>query len=287
MNRHLFGGFLITLAMALFSMIGPFIRYTGLPPLTIIFYSALFTSIILLVYLLSTGKAGELFIGKRFFWLLMSSLCLLGNTYTYFTAYKITTLANAVLTHYTAPIFTALLAPVFLRERLGKTTVISLITASIGLYLIAANGLALSSEHLKGILYGSFSGFFYGVLILVSKNLVRLFSPFVILFFQCLVTVIILFPLIRFSQYAITLPQAGFLLMYALFIGILAVTLYLKGLRHVQAQHAGILAYSEPVIVVLIGTFFFGEAITLRLFFGGVMIIYSGYLILRAEAKRK
>lgn len=287
MNRHLFGGFLITLAMVLFSLIGPFIRFTDLPPLAIIFYSTLFTSTILFVYLLSTGKAAELLIGKRFFWLLISSLCLLGNTYTYFTAYKITTLANAVLTHYTAPIFTALFAPVFLKEHLEKTTVTSLATASVGLFLIASNDLALSRHHLTGILYGSFSGFFYGMLILVSKKLVCFFSPFVILFYQCTVTAILLFPLMVTPQYAISHQQAGLLLIYALLISILAVTLYLKGLRHVQAQHAGILAYSEPVIVVLIGIFFFKEALTLRLFTGGLLILFSGYLILRAEAKRK
>jgi drug/metabolite transporter (DMT)-like permease len=76
------------------------------------------------------------------------------------------------------------------------------------------------------------------------------------------------------------------LLVYALVISILGVTLYLKGLRHVEAQHAGILAYSEPFIVVLIGMLFYKEELTLKLLIGGIMIIYSGYLILKAEANR-
>jgi len=212
MNKHLFGGFLITLSMAIFSMIGPFIRYVNLQPIVIIFYSTLFTSILLFSYFLFYKKLKKLFVGKQIWWLVISALCILGNTYTYFTAYKITTLANSVLTHYTAPIFTAMLAPIFLKEKLEKTTVISLIIASIGLFLIASNYLAINSQHIKGIIYGSLSGFFYGVLILISKKLVRSLDPVVILFYQCTVTACILFPLTSQPSFSITIHQAGMLL---------------------------------------------------------------------------
>jgi len=286
MNKHLFGGFLITLSMAIFSMIGPFIRYTGLPPLVIIFYPALFTSIILFFYFLSTKRFKELLVGKYVLWLLVSSLCILGNTYTFFTAYTITTMANSVLTHYTAPIFAALLAPVFLKEKLEKVTLISLVLASIGLFLIASNGLAINSQHMTGIIYGACSGFFYGVLILVSKKLINYLKPAVILFYQSTVTVIIFAPFISQPAFAIEINQAFMFLAYSLTVSILGVTLYLKGLRHVAAQHAGILAYSEPVIVVIIGILFYRELPSLKLLIGGLMIIYSGYLILNAEAKR-
>jgi len=284
MNKHLFGGFLITLSMAIFSMIGPFIRYINLQPIVIIFYSTLFTSTILFSYFLYSKKLKDLFVGKHILLLIVSSFCILGNTYTYFTAYKITTLANSVLTHYTAPIFTAMLAPIFLKEKLEKTTVISLVIASIGLFLIASNGLAINSQHLTGIIYGSLSGFFYGILILISKKLVSSLDPLIILFYQCALTVCVLSPFISQAYFSINIHQVGMLLVYALVISILGVSLYLKGIRHVEAQHAGILAYSEAVIVVLIGMLFYKEEFTLKLLIGGTMIIYSGYLILRAEA---
>ncbi len=75
-------------------------------------------------------------------------------------------------------------------------------------------------------------------------------------------------------------------LVYSLIISILGVSLYLKDLRQVEAQHAGILAYSEPVIVIMIGILFYSELPTMKLLIGGLMIIFSGYLILSAEAKR-
>ena len=197
MNKHLFGGFLITLSMAIFSMIGPFIRYVDLQPIVIILLlHALSPQSILFSYFLCSKKLKKLFVGRHLLWLIVSALCILGNTYTYFTAYKITTLANSVLTHYTAPIFAAMLAPIFLKEELEKTTVISLVFASIGLFLIASNGLAINSQHMTGIIYGSLSGFFYGILILISKKLVSYLDPLVILFYQCATTVFVLFPFI-------------------------------------------------------------------------------------------
>ena len=179
-----------------------------------------------------------------------------------------------------------MLAPICLKEKLEKTTVISLAFASIGLFFIASNDLAINSQHITGIIYGSLSGFFYGILILISKKLVSYLDPLVILFYQCTTTVFVLSPFISQPIFSININQAGMLLFYALVISILGVTLYLKGLRHVEAQHAGILAYSEPVIVVLIGILFYKEELTLKLLIGGTMIIYSGYLILKAEANR-
>ncbi len=195
-------------------------------------------------------------------------------------------MANSVLTHYTAPIFAALLAPVFLKEKLEKVTLISLVTAIIGLFLIASNGLAINSQHMAGIIYGTCSGFFYGMLILISKKLVHFLKPAVILLYQSTFTVIFIAPFISQSAFTIEINQVFMFLVYSLTVNILGVTLYLKGLRHVAAQHAGILAYSEPVIVVIIGILFFRELPSIKLLIGGLMIIYSGYLILKAEAKR-
>ncbi|TAL22864.1 MAG: EamA/RhaT family transporter, partial [Nitrospirae bacterium] len=39
------------------------------------------------------------------------------NTFTYYYAFKYTSIANAVLTHYTAPVIVAFLAPLFLKEK--------------------------------------------------------------------------------------------------------------------------------------------------------------------------
>lgn len=286
MNKHLFGGLLITLSMVVFSMVGPFVRYLKLPPPLIIFYSSLFSVLLILLWFGVTGRLRSLIIREKYGWLLLSALLILGNTYTYYVAYTLTTMANAVLTHYTAPIFAAFFAPALLGEKLKRITVIALIISMTGLVLIASNDIAISSQHLSGIGYGVLSGLFYGLSILASKKLVHSFSPYVILFCQCAITTVVVAPVLGRYSFSITAQTLIPLLLYTLMICLFGLFLYLKGLRHVEAQHAGILAYSEPVIVVLIGYLFYSEVPTMPVLAGGVLIVYSGYLILRAQSRR-
>jgi drug/metabolite transporter (DMT)-like permease len=287
MNKHVFGGLLITLSMIIFSLLGPFVRYVKLPPLVIIFHTSFFSFVLLLFYFIWTNKQKSLIIRNDVLWMIMSALFLLGNVYTYYKAYTATTMANTVLTHYTAPIFAALLAPALLREKLERITIISLVISMTGLFLIASNGLAISTPHFEGIAYGVLSGFFYGVAILISKKLTNRFHPFVILFYQCAIISIVIAPFLKTFQYTITPEYLLLLILYSVIINLLACFLYLKGLSYVEAQHAGILAYSEPVLVVLIGILFYNEIPTARILLGGLLIAYSGYLILKAEARRQ
>ena len=137
---------------------GPFVRYINLNPLIIIFCTSLLSVGILLIYLLATKQAGMLRVRTHLPWMMLSALLLFLNVYTYYLAYTTTTMANAVLTHYTAPIFAALLAPVILGERLKKITLISLVISMSGLVLIASSGIAIGRQHLAGILFGRASG---------------------------------------------------------------------------------------------------------------------------------
>lgn len=286
MNRHVTGGLIITLSMVIFSFIGPFVRNVALPPLVIIFHTNLCALLAAGVYLLYTRQLRRLIISDLAVWMLLSGLLTLGNTYTYYKAYSLTTLANAVLTHYTAPIFAAALAPMVLREKLEAVTVVSLLISMTGLVLIAYQGLAIGSQHLAGIGYGALSGLFYGLLIVISKRLTERFTPITIICYQSAMTVACLGPLLPRLDYTMTPQYLAGLAGYGLIVCLGAGLLYLNGLRYVEAQHAGILAYSEPVLVIIIGIMLYHEVPTYRIIVGGLLIVFSGYLILRAEARR-
>lgn len=288
MNKHLRGGLLITLSMFLFSWIGPFVRYIDLPPMVIIFHTSLFTALIIFLYYAWTGKLKALLVKKYLLWLILSALFVFANVYMYYKAYQATTMANAVLTHYTAPIFAALLAPLILKEKLERVTIVSLVISMSGLFLIASTkGIAIGSQHLAGIIYGCLSGLFYGLSILVSKKLVQHYQPFVILFFQCVLTAIIAAPFLKGFAFTMNLESLMLLTGYTFVVCLIGVYLYLRGLVTVEAQHAGILAYSEPVVVVMLGFLFYNEIPTVKTIVGGLLIVLSGCLILRAEAQRE
>ncbi len=285
MNKHIYGGLLITGAMFLFSLAGPFVRFMDPEPIAILFYTNFFAALVLLGYFLYTKQYRELLFRKFLGLMLLSGGLVTGNTLTFYLAYDNTTLSNAVLTHYTAPIFAALLAPAVLGEKLEKTTLVSLALSMTGLVCIAMEGIAISSAHLAGILYGTLSGVFYGLLILVSKKLTHHFNTPVILLYQCTVISVLLAPFVATHPVPTSLNTYLLLFTFGVMVSIYAVLLYLKGLRLIKGQHAGILAYSEPFIVVLLGVVLYREIPSLFSLFGGALIIYSGVLVVRSEIR--
>ncbi|MDO9289170.1 MAG: EamA family transporter, partial [Thermodesulfovibrionales bacterium] len=97
----------ILLAIFLWSSLGIVIRLSGVAVHILIFYSVI-VSLIFQGIILSTKNFRKKVppIKKLKYPILIGFISLL-NTFSYFYAFKNTTIANAVLTHYTAPIIVA------------------------------------------------------------------------------------------------------------------------------------------------------------------------------------
>ncbi len=283
-NRHVRGALLITAAMFVFSSIGPFVRTIALPVSVIICITSGMSALFLLAWFVCRGGLGQLDIRGHRRWLLVSAACIFGNVFCYYHAYRMTTMANAVITHYTAPVFAALLAPLMLREQWERVTGIALLISMAGLLLLAGD-VSLGRPHMAGTALGMVSGLFYGISIVVGKRLVSRYRPPVIMFYQCMLVSGLALPLAAPGPWAMTAGTLTVLCAYAVVVGLLAAGLYLQGLRHVEAQHAGILAYSELLFVVLLGVLL-GETPGVRVVAGGVLIALSGWVVLLAESRR-
>jgi len=175
----------------------------------------------------------------------------LNNLFFYY-AFTHTTIANAVLTHYTAPIFVAVLAPLLLKEAIDRFVVLAIIVSSAGLWLML-NGFSYSDENIAGITAGVLSGVAYALIIIIGRFLTRNYSILIITIFQNLVVVLLLFPFVN----EIPLEIAGYLVLMGLLHSTVAPLLYIKGLQKVRATKAAVLGYLEPC----------GQRCCLRLFF--------------------
>lgn len=267
-------------AMGIFGLYGIFVRFLNLSPQLILFFNSLFVAIILFfVFLKQKGKFG---LKQHKLIVLLLGLAYVANNFCYFKAFQLTTIANAILTHYTAPIFVALLAPFLLREKLEKVTLISLIISFLGLFLIASEGFSLSPANFLGILFGTISGLAYAFSLIIYKYLLRDLSVYTLIFYQSLVGAIILAPFI-YPQLSLSLPFI-WLLSFALLFGILATFLHFQGIKRVKAQHAGILGYTEPLFGTAYAFLFFGEIPTVITLIGGGFIILGGYLIFKVKS---
>jgi drug/metabolite transporter (DMT)-like permease len=279
------GSFYILTAIFLWSSLGIFVRLSGVPVHTLIFYSALVSVILQGAAIALKGDYGMFLKGKNRFFLLVVGPVSLLNTGSFFYAFKLTTIANAVMTHYIAPVVVAFLAPVFLKEATNRKIMLSIVIASAGLWVLlgsspdaAVESLRRPSKETAGIISGLFSGLIYGLFIIMIRAYARSFTPLVMCFSQNLIICLILLP------FAGGAPLGAiwiFIFMGAVHYTI-APLIYFKGMRHVSANRAAVLGYLEPVSAIIIGMIFLGEYPSALSLVGGVMILFAGYLIIKA-----
>jgi drug/metabolite transporter (DMT)-like permease len=278
----------IIVAIFLWSSLGIVIRFSGAPVTVLIFFSCIISSLLMGVVIIRKGLSRNFPKGKNLSGLFVLAIVSLINTFSFFYSYKNTTIANAVLTHYTAPIMVALLSPFFLKERLTLRIFIAVVLATTGLWIMLDMSLQqfyrlliAGDRNTAGIFAGLFSGFAYAVLVIVIRILAPRLNPVVMAFSQNLLIAVFISPFISFSKDLISALWAFF------FMGIIHSTiapiLYFRGMRDVKANKAAILGYLEPVCAILLGIIFLGEFISLKTIIGGFLIILSGYITIKSK----
>ncbi len=275
----------IIAAMLIWSTWGPTIRWLNLPPTVVLFYTSLVASFTVPAFLAVRGELN--LAGVRSAWWLFALLALssITNNITYFYALGHTTVSNAVFTHYTAPLFVAILAPFIISERLQKVTLLSLPVAVAGMSMIVLSegGLTTGGTHALGIIAGTVSGVAYAFIIIFSRKLSQMMLHHKAVVLLLWITTVVLVPVVFFTAYQLTLERAVLLLLTGLFHSTTAPLLYYNAMRKVMAQHAAILGYMEPLAAIPMAYMLLSEKPTLFALFGGILIILSGYLVIHSR----
>jgi drug/metabolite transporter (DMT)-like permease len=272
----------IIIAMLIWSTWGILIRWLALPAVVVLFYSSLIASFTVPAVLKMRGELA--LTGVREVWWLFALLTAssITNNVTYFFSLAHTTVSNAVFTHYTAPLFVAVLAPLMIAERLMKVTLLSLPIAVLGMVMIvlAGGGLHIGSGDTSGIIAGLVSGIAYAFIIIYSRKLSRMLLHHRAVVVLLWTTTIVTAPWALFMHYHIDHRVAGLLFITGIFHSTLAPLLYYSALRKVMAQQAAILGYMEPLAAIPLAFLFLSETPSFVALFGGILILFSGYLVI-------
>src|SRR4051794_23411841 len=173
----------------------------------------------------------------------------------FFEAVKRGSVALAVLTFYTAPLFLAVLAPLFLPERLSNVALGALVPGGLGVALVALAGDDGTAFGWVALACGIGSALTFAVLLVLSKRLLHAHAaPLTIAFWDCFVGSVAIAPTLAFSNRVLPKDAAewgAIILLGVVFTG-LSTLAYAALLRHVTAQAAGILTFLEPVSAVLL-----------------------------------
>jgi drug/metabolite transporter (DMT)-like permease len=276
----------ILIAIFLWSSQGLVIRFSGMPVQTLIFFSCLISVLIIGPWIWRSGRLQQAAADRRFRYLPLIGIVNLINAFSFFYAYKNTTVANAVLTHYTAPIFVAFLAPLLLKERLTKMTAAATAVGSIGLWIMLDAqpsyfiSMVLHGDKTSvGIFAGLISGLAYAMLIISIRTMASDFDAAVMTFVQNVTIIFLLLPFVVIPEEFMSSFWA-FALMGVVHSTI-APYLYIKGMKEVSAGKTAILGYLEPVSAILLAMAFLNEAVSCNTLAGGMIILFSGYITMK------
>jgi RarD protein len=289
-------GYLAVIAsMLIWGSVGIFSRKAGQDPLITVTYRVLFGALALGAlelwqrfagrarpWAVPAGRSKALHLGL----LLFSGLALAANWLFFFKAVDATSLTNAVLSYYAAPVIVATTSPLLLRERLEGRTVWAIGLAAGGVFLMLYQpGQKLSGADVAGIGYGLTAAAFYAMVTITGRWL-REVEPTRLVLVQTAVASAVLLPAALLSPglsaRLLFIPPAalGLLAVVGVVHTALALVLYFEGLQRVKVQHVGVLAYLDPVSAILFGLLFLGDQPTVWSLVGGALVLGGSALLL-------
>lgn len=195
--------------------------------------------------------------------------------------------ALAVITFASAPVFLAVFAPAFLPERLSRVAVAALVPGLAGITMVALTGTDAGAFGWVAVACGMGSALTFAVLLILSKRLLHAGAqPLTVAFWDCLGGGLVLAPALLFVRGSV--PETGedwalLILLGAALTGF-ATLAYAALLRHVTAQTAGVLTFLEPVSAVFLAWWLLDQSISLQTLIGGALVLCAGTAVVVGTA---
>ncbi|MFJ8244378.1 DMT family transporter [Peribacillus asahii] len=272
------------LSMIIFGTIGVFVRYIDLSSSEIALLRGLIGSFFLMtVMFMMKKKFSWALVKANALVLLLSSIALGGNWIFLFQAYKHTTISNAALSYYFAPVFVLILSPLVLKEKLSAKKIICIGIAMLGMLLIVGNsGVSTSGlGHLLGIGYGLMAAIFYASLMLFNK-FIKNMDGLEITFIQLGTSTLLLMPYVFFTEGFGILEVSSSSIPFILILGIvhtgIGFLLFFSGMQKLKGQSIAALSYTDPITSLVISAVILQEQMTVVQMLGGALLLGSTFV---------
>ena len=214
---------------------------------------------------------------------LIRSLFLFLSTILFFYAISVISLAEALTLSFVSPMIVTLLSAIILKEKVGIRRWSAVIIGFTGVLFVVRPGF---NEINLAIITALGCGISYAFYIISTRKLSNQDNPFLTLIFTGLIGSIVISLVVPFFWAWLNLTQL-FLLVSLAAIGTLAHFLLILSLKFAEASKLAPLAYSEIVMNVIIGYYFFGDFPDQWIWLGLIIIISSGVYISLRENVRK
>ena len=258
--------------------------HLSLGALSIVFWRIGLGVLALGIGAVASGRRDLLRLGKPGRWTLLLGPGLALIWFCNFEAMKLSSVAVAVLATYTSPIFLALLAPLFLPEKLSRAVLLSLPIALGGLALIAFESNGAGHVRPLAIAVGVGGAVMLAILVVIQKHIVQEVNPIGLSFWIDVFALVSLAAVLPFAGRVLpSASELGYLAIVGVIFTAISGLIWLTLLRHVTAQAMGFLSYLEPVSASLLAWLLLGQRLGPAVAVGGAMVLVAGLIVILVE----
>lgn len=267
--------------------VGIFVKKINLGSMEVAFFRSFIGSMFLLCIAILKKETMDIdreVLRKNALALSISGLIIGLNWAALFQAIKYTTVSNATLSYYFAPIFMLIFSAILFKEKMNLKNIICILIALMGLFMLLKSGNNKNLDnynHVRGITFGLIGALLYAIIITLNRFIKGL-SPIQVTLSQLLISSIVLLPIVLYGGIG-GLKGVGInRWILVLIIGIVhtgfAYLIFFPSLKHVKAQTIAIVSYLDPITAIFLSSILLKESMTIIQVLGGILILFSTYL---------
>jgi drug/metabolite transporter (DMT)-like permease len=267
MNR---GIILLILAEFCFASATVFAKFitngTDIPSIEITFFRVSLGVIVAGLYMWKTHTS---FRPKKVSLVIARAVLSFSALVAFFYAVEHSSVTNANMLNMTYPVFIFLVAPLFKLESMHKVSFLFLAIATTGIYLVIFPDFSnINTGDLIGLLSGVLAAF-----AIITLSVAREYDSTVLIVFYLMAIGTVCNAIMMIPSFI--LPDVSDLpfLLASGAIGLAGQVLLTMGYKNVSAKAGSMVSSSRIIFAAALGFFFFSEALSLRIVFGGLMII--------------
>lgn len=260
----------------------------GANAITVLFLRFFLAALIILPYIVVTKKDFKINRAQLVHIIFLAIIGYTATTYTLFISYNYISVGLSTTLHFIYPVIVTVFAVILYKEKLYWRKILALALSVLGIYLLVGGGDVVIN--FKGVGFAILSGCFYAYYIVgVSHSEVNKIDTFVLTFYLAAIAALSLLIMgmingqLDFNMESYSFLASGGI---ALVSTVLALTMFLKGIKIIGPSSAAILSTLEPIVSIILGVLVLKEQLSITIVMGCVLILFSVIILTLGQRKQ-
>lgn len=204
----------------------------------------------------------------------------------FYMSVKVSTVAIALLTFSSYPIFVTFLEPLFFHEKFKRADLAAALVMFCGVALIVPS-FNIKDSMTVGLLWGMLGCATYAALSLLNRKFASRYDGSVIAFYEQAAAAFVLLPLLFVYRPSATASDWALLVLLGVVFTGVAHSMFIGGMKNIRAQTAGVIASLETLYGIAAAALVLAEIPSARELIGGALILGTAFISTALAAKER